>query len=417
MTTDAAITFSPMLGQILGPDGSFSYSDFCLTIFSFLFHFIFAVFLIVASMATVVGSTYLIHFLFTLPMRRAERARLFLDLLEGALNRGQSVEEMILSVAQSRDQTVGVRFHLLAAHLEAGLKFGEALEKAPRFLPPQISAMLQAGGELGDLEKVLPACREILRDRPAAVRSAMHYLILVVLFFSPVFIFVVMMTTTFVVPRFKDVAANMGVQLWPATTFVFVLADSGFLTGLEVVISLLMSGVVLFYIGGPQFARWFQFRSVPAVDWIAWRIPWKQKRLQRTFSAMLAVLLDGGVPEAVAVRLAGDCTANEICRRRSQRVVAAIQQGTKLDDAVLAFDASGEFHWRLTNAAHVHGGFLNALRGWHEALDAKAFQLEEATAHTVTTGIVILNGVLVALIATAMFGILLAVLNGVLASE
>jgi type II secretory pathway component PulF len=41
------------------------------------------------------------------------------------------------------------------------------------------------------------------------------------------------------------------------------------------------------------------------------------KKLQRTFSAMLAVLLDGGVPEAEAVRLAGDCTANEICRRRA----------------------------------------------------------------------------------------------------
>lgn len=390
------------------------------------------------------GQIFLIHFFFTLPMRRAERARLFLDLLEGALNRGQSVEEMILSIAQSRDQTVGVRFHILAAHIEAGLRLGEALEKAPRFLPPQISAMLRSGEKLGDLKKVLPACREILRDRPAAVRSAMHYLILVVLFFSPAFVFVVMMTMTFVVPRFKDVAANMGVQLWPVTTFVLALNDSGCLIGLEVIISLLMFGVVLFYVGGQQFVRWFQFRKVPLVDWIAWRIPWKQKRLLRTFSAMLAVLLDGGVPEAVAVSLAGDCTANEICRRRSQRVVAAIQLGTKLDDAVRAFDGSGEFHWRLANATlagvnpgeairvfddsgefhwglanatHARGGFLNALRGWHEALDARAFQLEEATAHTVTTGIVILNGVLVALIATAMFGILLAVLNGVLASE
>jgi len=174
---------------------------------------------------------------------------------------------------------------------------------------------------------------------------------------------------------------------------------------------------VLLYIGGPQFARWFQFHSVPVGDCIAWRIPWKQKRLQRTFSAMLAVLLDGGVPEAVAVSLAGDCTANEICRRRARRVVTAIQQGIKLDDAVRAFDDSGEFHWRLTNATHAHGGFLNALRGWHEALDAKAFQQEEATAHIVTSGLVILNGLLVALITTAMFGIIVAVLNGMAFSE
>ena len=363
------------------------------------------------------GIIFLIHFFLTLPMRRMERARLFLDLLESALKRGQSVEEMILSIAQSRDRTLGVRFHLLAAHIESGLRFVAALEKVPRFLPPQISAMLRAGEKLGDLRRVLPACREILQDRPAAVRSAVHYMMLVVLFFSPAFIFVVMMTMTFVIPRFKMVAADMGAPLWPLTRVVFRLVDSGWLIGFEIFIFLLLIAATLLYIGGPQFARWFQFRGLPFVDWIAWKIPWKQKRLQRTFSAMLAVLLDSGVPEGEAVRLAGDCTANEICRRRAQRVIAAIEQGTKLDDAVRAFDDSGEFHWRLTNATHAHGGFLNALRGWHEALDAKAFQQEEATAHAVTSGLVILNGLLVALIVTAMFGMLVAVLNRVLSSS
>ena len=131
---------------------------------------------------------------------------------------------------------------------------------------------------------------------------------------------------------------------------------------------------------------------------------------------MLAVLLDGGVPEAESVRLAGDCTANEICRRRTRRVLAALENGVKLDDAVRAFDDTGEFHWRLANAVHAHGGFLEALRGWHTALDAKAFQQEEAATHIVTSGLVILNGVVVALIATAMFGMLVMMLRAMVAS-
>jgi type II secretory pathway component PulF len=282
----------------------------------------------------------------------------------------------------------------------------------PRFLPPQISAMLRVGEKLGDLRRVLPACREILRDRPAAVRSAMHYMILAVLLFSPVFIFVVMMTAVMVIPRFKEVAAGMGIKLWPVTMFIF--GHTSWLIGIETVISLLLVAAVLVYIGGPQFVRWFQFRGLPFADWIAWRIPWKQKRLQRTFSAMLAVLLDGGVPEGEAVWLAGDCTANEICRHRARLVLAALERGIKLDDAVRAFDSSGEFHWRLTNATHARGGFLSALQGWHEALDAKAFQQEEASAHAITSGLVILNGVLVALIATGMFGILIACVNAAL---
>ena len=405
----------PFLGMIANlSDGSSGGSggDRFYIDFGFVVIFLLRMLLFVFSLAIYFGLISIIHFLFTLPLRRAECARLFLDLIEDALKRGQSVEEMILSIAQSRDRTLGVRFYMMAVHIEDGSSFGAALEKVPRFLPPQISAMLRAGGQLDDLKKVLPASREILRDRPTAVRSAMHYLILVMLFFSPIFVFVVMLTATFVIPKFRDVAAGMNVKLWPETTLVF--GNTGGLISFEIFTSLAMLGVVMLYIGGPQFARWFQFRRLPVADWIAWHVPWKQKRLQRTFSAMLAALLDGGVPETEAVRLAGDCTANEICRRRAHRAVVALENGEKLDAAIRLFDTTGEFHWRLTNATHARRGFLSALRGWHEALDAKAFQQEEATAHVVTTGVVILNGALVALIATAMFGVLIAVLKGVL---
>ncbi len=164
-----------------------------------------------------------------------------------------------------------------------------------------------------------------------------------------------------VIPKFKDVAAGMGVQLWPITLFTFALNDAHILIGFEMLLFFALLTVAALYVGGPGFVRWFQFRSVPVVDWLTWRIPWKQKKLQRAFSAMLAVLLDGGVPEAEAVRLAGESTANEICRRRARRVIAALEKGEKLDEAVRAFDDTGEFHWRLTNATHAHGGFLNAL--------------------------------------------------------
>ena len=391
---NAGTTWSPLLGALYGLQTP---GQLVGAVMGFLF-----------LLASTAGTVSLIHFFLTLPMRRAERAQLFLDLLEGALQRGQAVERMILSIAQSRDRTVGMRFHLLAAYIESGLRFGVALEKVPRFLPPQISAMLHAGEKLGDLRRVLPACREILRDRSAGVRSAIHYMVLVIFLFSPSFVFVVLFTVICVIPKFKEVAAGMGIKLWPVTMFVF--ENSGWLVGFEVIIFLLLVLATLIYIGGPQFIRWFQFRGLPFVDWVAWRVPWKQKRLQRTFSAMLAVLLDGGVPEAEAVQLAGDCTANEICRHRARRVLAALKGGIRLDEAVRAFDDHGEFHWRLTNAIHARGGFLNALRGWHETLDARAFQQEEATAHAVTSGLVILNGVLVGLITTAMFGILIAML-------
>jgi type II secretory pathway component PulF len=351
----------------------------------------------------------LIHFLLSLPMQRRDRALFFLDLVETVLQRGQPVEQAILAAAENHDRAIGVGFYMVAAHIEGGARLGEALEKVPRFLPPQINAILRAGEKLGDLKKVLPACREVLRIAPDTVRSTMHYMMAILLLFAPVACWIICLLSVMVIPKFKEVAAGSSAPLWPLTQFVF--ANTFWLVAFEVVVFLALLSVAVIYIGGPGLVRWFQFRSVPVVDWITWRVPWKQKKLQRTFSAMLAVLLDGGVPEGEAIRLAGDSTANEICRRRARRVIAALEKGVKLDAAVRGFDDSGEFHWRLTNATHAHGGFLNALRGWHESLDAKAFQQEEAATHAVASGLVIMNGVVVGLIATAMFGILIAMMR------
>jgi type II secretory pathway component PulF len=355
----------------------------------------------------------LLHFLLSLPMQRRDRARFFLDLLETALERGQSIEHAILSAAETRDRTMGVRFYMLAAHIENGARLGEALEKVPTFLPPQVNAMLRAGEKLGDLKKVLPACREVLRITPDTVRSTTHYMVAILLVFAPIAIWLISLLMIFVVPKFKDVAAGMGIQVWPLAQFVFAIAPR--LVLFEAVLFLVLMSVAIFYIGGPGMVRWAQFRWFPILDWFAWQVPWKRKKLLRAFSAMLAVLLDGGVPEAEAVRLAGESTGNVICRSRARRVIAALETGVKLDEAVRAFDDNGEFHWRLTNAVHARGGFLTALRGWHEALDAKAFQQEEAATHMMTSGLVLINGLVVALIATAMFGLLIMVLKGVLA--
>jgi type II secretory pathway component PulF len=357
----------------------------------------------------------LVHFLLSLPMRRRDRALFFLDLLETVLQRGQPMEHAILAAAENHDRAIGVHFYLVAAHIEGGSRLGEALEKVPRFLPPQINAILRAGEKLGDLKRVLPACREVLRIAPDTVRSTMHYMVAILLLFAPIACWMIVLLSVMVIPKFKEVAAGMGATVWPLTQFVF--ANTFWLVAFEAVVFLGLMSAAVIYIGGPGLVRWFQFRSVPVVDWITWRVPWKQKKLQRAFSAMLAVLLDGGVPEPEAVRLAGESTANEIGRRRASRVMAALAKGIKLDDAVRRFDDSGEFHWRLTNAAHAHGGFLNALRGWHESLDAKAFQQEEAATHVLTSGLVLLNGLVVALIATAMFGMLVMILKGMLAME
>ncbi|MEP6663309.1 MAG: type II secretion system F family protein [Verrucomicrobiota bacterium] len=344
----------------------------------------------------------ILHALFSLPLRRRERARFFLDLIETSLAQGQSVEHTIVSAAESRDRSVGVRFHLLAAYLESGLPFGNALQEVPRFLPAQISRILRVGEKLGDIRLVLPACRETLRGSTAFTRSLVQFIFLPLLFF-PIVTSVLVIN---VLPKIREIAAGTG---------EIVLTDFSPLGRLILLSQFILSAILvlglLLYVGGPRFVRWFRFRDLPFADWMAWRVPWKQKQMQRTFSSMLAVLLDSGVPELEAVQLASDCTNNEIFSRRSRKVIAALERGEKLTEAVRALDDSDEFHWRLTNAVHARGGFLAALRGWHEALTAKAFQQEEAAAHIFTSGVIVLNGVLVALIAVFLFNVLTSIIE------
>src|SRR5438552_9459842 len=97
---------------------------------------------IVADLLPSFGAIYLLYFLLTLPMRRNERARLFLDLVELGLKEGQTPEYAIVNAASSNDSSLGVRFHLLAVHLQNGTRLSAALDQVPRLLPPQAIAML-----------------------------------------------------------------------------------------------------------------------------------------------------------------------------------------------------------------------------------------------------------------------------------
>ena len=168
---------------------------------------------------------------------------------------------------------------------------------------------------------------------------------------------------------------------------------------------------MLAYVGGPRVHGWVHRLLPDFQDWLLARLPWRRKRLQRDFSAMLAVLLDAEVPEAEAVVLAAHSTANLAFINRARKVRSRLQAGVKLPEAVGAVDDSGELQWRLSNALRRGSGFVRALTGWHEALDAKAFQLEQAAAQLTTTFLVLINGVIVASIMIAVFLVIIFIIN------
>jgi len=355
------------------------------------------------------GLFYALYFFLSLPLRRQERARLFLDLLETGLKQGHSPERAILSAAEARDRSLGVRFHLLAAHLEGGMGLGQALEKVPHFLPPQIPAMLKAAMETGAIGKILAACREQLKDGIAQVWKAQNYLALVALVISPAWIFIFWVLTIFVFPKYMAIAADMGAT--STGLLQFIAQHKELLFGGQVALLALFYVGLFLYVGGPRAMSWLDQIAPALANHLVFRLPWRRRRMQRNFSSMLAVLLDAGLPEARAVAIAAQSAANRIFQRRADGVVADLERGVKLTEAVQRLDDTGEFHWRLTNATHGSRGFLSALSGWHDALEAKAFQAEQAVAQLITTSLVLLNGLLVGILAVAVFQILIAIID------
>jgi type II secretory pathway component PulF len=328
-------------------------------------------------------------------MRRNERARLFLDLLELGLREGRTPEAAVTSAAASRDRSLGVRFHLLAAHLEGGLRLSQALEVVPRLLPPQVCAMLSTGDRIGDIRKVLPACRLLLRDSVSYVRSALNYLILLALAISPAMVVVPVVIRVRVLPTMKAVfAGTLEGQSLPAFTR-FVFGESNVVMTMQLCLVGFIWLAMLAYLGGPRLHGWLH-RVLPGMqDWLLARLPWRRKRLQRDFSATLAA----------------QSPANLAIIGRAQKVRALLQGGVKLPEALGALDSSGELQWRLSNALRRGTGFVRALTGWHEALDAKAFQLEQAAAQITTTVLVLINGVIVASVLIAVFLIIISIIN------
>jgi type II secretory pathway component PulF len=357
---------------------------------------------IVAGLVPLYAFFYLVYLVVGLPLRRQERARMFLDLVETGLAQGRSIEDTVVSVARSRDTSIGVRFHLLAAYLESGWTLPSALQKAAGLLPPQMIAMIKVGQEIGQPQRILPACRTLLNDATSHIQSAYNYLVVLAFVLLPFIPALLWMMTVFVLPKFQMIFADM-TEGAPLPNYSFHWA--AVLSQVQIVLSLGFYLGAIVYLGGPRLLSWIGAGLLlTRLDGFLYRIPWRRKRIQRDFAAMLGVLLDAGVKEDRAVTLAAESTANQAFIRRADRVVAALGQGTKLPEALGFIDPTGEFHWRLTNALRSGKNFFAALAGWLESLDADAFRQQQTFAQLVTTGLVLYNGVMVGLFAIFVFG-------------
>jgi type II secretory pathway component PulF len=348
-------------------------------------------------------------YLVSLPLSRRERARFFLDLIERGIQSGRPVEQVILELSELKDPSLGVGFHYLAACLERGMPLLEALEQARGFVPNAMTGMLKAGAAIGDISKIIPACRNLLRDGASQFIGGQNYLYAFLFTASPASILVLLGIFTVILPKYRAIWLDMGMTL----PFLYTWLSSALPVFIvfQALVTLLLSGVAMFYMGGSRFASWFEEGFPRYGGWVRYHIPWQRRRMHRDFACVLAILLDSGVPEAESIKLASACTNNDCFGKLTGQALHHLMNGLKLPEAVLPLDVSGELSWRLANAGRSREGFASSLRAWHEALDAKAFQQEQTFAQGFSSSLVVMNGILVLATALVAFMPLYAVLN------
>jgi type II secretory pathway component PulF len=214
-----------------------------------------------------------------------------------------------------------------------------------------------------------------------------------------------------VLPAYSQVfmGMNPGGMMPAFSRLVLNLMDSLALVLLFLVVLLWL--VTIAYVGGPRLRQWLRRIWPGGVDRFMMLLPWRRKRMKRDFTGILALLLDASVPEAEAVRLAANAVENRVLRARAQRVSEALARGESLPRAIERIDSAGQVRWRLSNALHSGKNFMRALAGWHHTLDAEAEQQEQAAAQIATTGLVLLNGVIVGSVIIAVFLLLIQIIQ------
>jgi general secretion pathway protein F len=381
-------------------------------------------------------AAYVVQHCFSGPLRIQERARIFLDLMEAGFRQGQRPEAALAQAAQTNDRSLGKLFQELAARLREGVPLSQALDEVPKLLPPQVAALIRVGEEMGDVRKVLPVCRGTLKDAESQTRNGFNYLVIANLIILPTMPILILIMNIVIFPKFKELfyvyqfneLLDVYHETAPAVTML-VMRCGYWVAVAQLLLAFCLWWWVGFYVSGPRAYGWvrvdgrksprrpfwktplWSFLGRPLAPWrdrILCALPWRRRRLQRDFCATLSLLLDAETPEPAAITLAAEATANYVFVRHARRALDDLKAGQTLQTALRRFDKAGEFSWRLSNAAAQQGGFLPALSGWIEALDAKAFQQEQTASQLITTGLVLCNGLVVGLIALGIFSVLIS---------
>ncbi|HTB85811.1 MAG TPA: type II secretion system F family protein [Candidatus Sulfotelmatobacter sp.] len=224
---------------------------------------------------------------------------------------------------QERNATLKRIVGELATAIEGGSTFSEALAQHPKTFNKLFVNMVKAGELGGVLEVVLKRLAEFSEKAQkikGKVKAALFYPIAVMIVACGIMVLLM----CFVVPKFKDVFAGMGVQMPGFTLFVMWVSDTiknnilGTMGALAVVVVLFLLFIKT------KFGRrlWDKFKLIaPAIG------PVISKVAISRFARTLGTLVSSGVPILQALTIVKETAGNVIISTAVVKIHESVKEG------------------------------------------------------------------------------------------
>ena len=353
-----------------------------------------------------IGVGFAAYYVLSAPFRRIDCANLVVELNELAAATGRNPEDLFKQLGG-----LGVggvpharKFSRLSDLMQSGRSFIESLRVFHSLLPGEVfGAMELARNERGS-QLLAKLSRAHLEDGVSRAQNSFKLFSSSLLILIPTSLLIGIGAMNFIMPKFKDVLADMiGSGLPEITEFLLSLYD----TGLAMVIPTLLIVFVAFLTVAHLFGLSASHDTGSLLNRLfsrlAWLMPWRRNRIKRNFIWIFCELLDNGVPEAEAIEAAAAATKNSVVRGRAAKAANDLRNGQPLAKALRRFDRRADLAWRVENAGHGSATFRETLEGWTNHLSALAYKQQQSAFYYAFTLLTLFNGLCVLCIALVIF--------------
>lgn len=320
--------------------------------------------------------------------------RILADFLESGLPMGRSLSVFTELAPTSWRQAVPV----IRERVREGKTLAAAMADAPAAMPPVVLGIIRAGEVSGELASAVRRAAELMEHEHAtrsAIRSALAYpALLAVASISSIALLI-----GIVLPRFAAVLADLGQALPRSTSLVLAASDfarAASVPGLFLgMLSLLLLRVWTATEAGR--IRWHVvLLQVPGLGTVR-----RSAATSRSMSA-LAALLRSGVPLPSAISHAARAGGDSALEARLEFARSAVLGGERLSHALDRSNAATATVLQLVRAGEESGNLAPLIERAAVIERERAERLVRAAVRLIEPALILVFGVIVALVASAL---------------